>query len=170
MDFAFGEEGEVDGNNDVDKSKRFTQKIQQVHQVVQEQLQKGQANYKERHDKHQVDNQFQASDQVWLHISKDKMKGEGKNIKPIRYGSFNILEKNGNNTFCLEFPPYIQMYSVVNVENLKLYEPPMILDEDESVQVPTVDDFSLEYLDELQEDAILDRRIKTSQQGVVEYL
>jgi hypothetical protein len=64
----------------------------------------------------------------------------------------------------------MQMYSVVNVENLKLYEPPMIMDEDESIQVPTVDDFSPEYLDELQEDVILDRRIKTSQRGDVEYL
>jgi hypothetical protein len=34
----------------------------------------------------------------------------------------------------------------------------------------TVDDFSPEYLDELQEDVILDRRIKTSQWGDVEYL
>jgi hypothetical protein len=64
----------------------------------------------------------------------------------------------------------MQMYSVVNVENLKLYEPPMIMDEDESIQVPTVDDFSPEYLDELQEDVILDRRIRTSQRGDVEYL
>jgi hypothetical protein len=62
------------------------------------------------------------------------------------------------------------MYSVVNVENLKLYEPPMIMDEDEGVQVPTVDDFDPEYLDELQEDVILDRRMRTSQQGDVEYL
>ena len=44
------------------------------------------------------------------------------------------------------------------------------MDEDESIQVPTMDDFSLEYLDGLHEDVILDRRIKTSQQGDVEYL
>jgi hypothetical protein len=43
----------------------------------------------------------------------------------------------------------MQMYSVVNVENLKLYEPPMIMDKYEGVQVLIVDDFSLEYLDEL---------------------
>jgi hypothetical protein len=98
------------------------------------------------------------------------MKGEGKNLRPIRYGPFKILEKIGTNAFRLDLPAYMQMYSVVNVENLKLYEPPMIMDEDESIQVPTVDDFSPEYLDELQEDVILDRRIRTSQRGDVEYL
>ena len=48
------------------------------------------------------------------------------------------------------------------VENLKLYEPPMIMDKDESVQILKVGDFSLEYLNELQENDILDKRLKTS--------
>jgi hypothetical protein len=43
----------------------------------------------------------------------------------------------------------MEMYSFVNVDNLKLYEPPMIIDEDEIIQVPPVDDFSPKYLDEL---------------------
>ena len=43
----------------------------------------------------------------------------------------------------------MKMYFVVNVENLKLYEPPMIMDQEEDVHVPSVDDFALEYLDEL---------------------
>jgi hypothetical protein len=34
------------------------------------------------------------------------------------------------------------MSSVVNVQNLKLYDPSMIMNEDGSVQVPTFDDFS----------------------------
>ena len=98
------------------------------------------------------------------------MKGEGKKLRTIQYGPFNILEKIGTNAFHLDLPTYMQMYSVVNVENLKLYEPPMIIDEDGSIQVLAVDDFSPEYLDELQEDVILDRRIRTSQRGDVEYL
>lgn len=62
------------------------------------------------------------------------------------------------------------MYLVVNVENLKLYEHPMVMDQDESIQVPYVDDFAPEYLNELQEDSILDRKIRTSCRGEVEYL
>ena len=57
------------------------------------------------------------------------------------------------------------MYLIVNVENLKLCEPPIIMDEDESIQVPTVDDFAPKYLDELHGDVILYRRVKTSHQG-----
>ena len=41
------------------------------------------------------------------------------------------------------------MYSVVSFENLKLYEPPMIMDDNEDSQIPTIDGFSLEYFDEL---------------------
>jgi hypothetical protein len=130
--------------------------------LYMKQLEKSQAKYKARHDKHRVDHHFQVGDQVWLYISKECLKGEGKKLKPIRYGPFKILEKIGDNAFWLELPPYMQMYSMVNVENLKLYEPPMIMDQGENVQVPSVDDFSPEYLDELQEDVILDRRVRTS--------
>ena len=62
------------------------------------------------------------------------------------------------------------MYSIVNVENLKLYEPPMIMDDNEDVQIPTIDDFSHDCLDEWQEDVILNKRTKTSHQGNAEYI
>ena len=77
----------------MDKTTKFIEQIQEIHQVVQEQLEKSQAKYKARHDKHRVEHNFQVGDQVWLYISKDKMQGEGKKLKPIRYGSFKVLEK-----------------------------------------------------------------------------
>ena len=43
----------------------------------------------------------------------------------------------------------MQIYSVVNVENLKLYEPPMIMDKRKNVSLPSVDEFTPEYMDEL---------------------
>jgi hypothetical protein len=138
--------------------------------VVQEQLEKSQAKYKARHDKHRVDHSFKVGDEVWLYISKERLKGEGKKLKLIRYGPFKIVDKIGNNAFCLDLPPYMQMYAVVNVENLKLYEPPLIDDQGEYVQIPSIDGFSPEYLTELQEDTILDRRMRTSKRGNVEYL
>ena len=55
----------------------------------------------------------------------------------------------------------MQMYYVVNIQNLQLYEPPMIMDEDANVQVSSIDDFSHEYVDELQEYVILDSRVRT---------
>ena len=108
--------------------------------------------------------------QVWLHISKDRLQGEGRKLKPIRYGPFTILDQVGNNALWLDFPPYMQMYSVVNVENLKLYEPPMIIDQDVQVQVPSVDEFAPEYLNELQEDVILDKKVRSSRRGDMEFL
>ncbi len=59
------------------------------------------------------------------------MQGEGKKLKPISYGSFKILDKIGENDFWLDLPTYVQIYSVVNAENLRLYEPSMIEDPEE---------------------------------------
>ena len=65
----------------------------------------------------------------------------------------------------------MQIYSsVVNVKNLRLFEPPLIDDQGEHVQLPSIDDFSLEYLDELQQDLIFDKRTRTSKRGDVKYL
>jgi hypothetical protein len=109
-------------------------------------------------------------DQVCLHIKKYRLKAEGKNLKPIRYGPFTILEKIGTNAFHLDLPPYMQIYSVMKVENLNLYEPPMIMDQQKSVLVPSVDEFSPEYLDKLKQDIILNKRMRTSCRSDVEYL
>jgi hypothetical protein len=47
------------------------------------------------------------------------------------YGPFEVLEKVGDNSYRLSLPPYMCIYSVVNVENLKLYEPSMLDQETE---------------------------------------
>jgi hypothetical protein len=46
----------------------------------------------------------------------------------------------------------------------------MIMDQDEEVSIPSVDEFSPKYLDELQEDIILDRRTRNSRRGDVDDL
>ena len=91
-------------------------------------MEKSQAQYKAWHDKHRVEHSFQVGDQVWLYISKQRLQGDGKNLKPIRYGPFKILDKIGENAFRLVLPAYMQIYSIINVENLRLYEPSLIED------------------------------------------
>jgi len=59
------------------------------------------------------------------------MQGEGKKLKPIRYGPFRILEKVGENAFRLDLPTYMHIYSDVNVDCLRLFEPSMIEDPEE---------------------------------------
>jgi len=56
------------------------------------------------------------------------MQGEGKKLKPFRYGPFRILEKVGENAFHLELPTYMHIYSVVNADYLRLLEPSMVED------------------------------------------
>ena len=80
------------------------------------------------------------------------------------------MEKIGNNAFRLDLPSYMQIYVVVNVENLRLYETPLIEYQGENVQIPYIEDISPKYLDELQQDTILDRRIRSSKRGHVDYL
>jgi len=83
-------------------------------------------------------------------------------LRLIRYGPFKIVEKIGHNAFRLNFPPYMHIYSVVNVEILKLCEPFMIMDLEENAQIPTVDYFVHECVTALQEDTISDRKVCTS--------
>ena len=110
MDFIFGKCVAIDGHKDIDKANKFIEKIQVIHQTMQDQLEKIQGKYKARHGKHHVDHKFQVGEEVWLNISKERLQGEGKNLRPIRYGPFKILEKIGNNAFKLDFPSYMQIY------------------------------------------------------------
>lgn len=73
LDFTFGKDVSIDGHSDIDKARRFNEQIQLVHQRVQEQLEKSQGKYKIWHDKHQLDHKFQVGDEVWLHISKERL-------------------------------------------------------------------------------------------------
>ncbi|KAJ6907574.1 hypothetical protein NC651_018101 [Populus alba x Populus x berolinensis] len=56
-----------------------------IHHEVEQQLQKAQQKYKERHDRHHIQGNFQEGDLVWLHLGKDRLLGEGKKLRPIRY-------------------------------------------------------------------------------------
>jgi hypothetical protein len=71
LDLMYGRDVDVNEERTEDRARKFIQRIQQIHQAVREQLEKSQAQYKARHDKHRVDHQFQVGDRVWLHISKE---------------------------------------------------------------------------------------------------
>ena len=62
------------------------------------------------------------------------------------------------------------MYSISNVENVRLYEPPLVDDQGSDVQLPSIKYFSPEFLNELKEDTILKRRTCTSKKESVDYL
>ena len=59
---------------------------------------------------------------------------------------------------------------MVNADCLRLFEPSMIEDPEEQSQLPSVDDLLPEYLNELREDTVLDRKVRTTRSGQEEYL
>ena len=81
--------------------------------------------------------------------------------KALWYGPFEILEKVGDNANQLSLPPYMCIYSVVNVENLKLYEPSM-LDQEEEYVLPSMEDLAPDAQAELTIDTVLQKRSKTT--------
>ena len=53
-------------------------------------------------------------------MKKERLQGPGKKIKDLRYGPLEILEKVGDNSDRLILPPYMCIFTVVHMENLKL--------------------------------------------------
>ena len=70
-----------------------------MHQEVEAQLHKSLQHYKYHHDKHQVECNFPKRGASLAPPRKDRLKGEGRKLKVIRYGPFKILKKIGENAF-----------------------------------------------------------------------
>jgi hypothetical protein len=60
------------------------------------------------------------------------------------------------NAYRLSLPPYMHIYSIVNVDNLKLYEPSM-LDQEEEEVLPSIEDIGPDAQANLEEDTIFRR-------------
>nr|ABD63115.1 hypothetical protein 18.t00011 [Asparagus officinalis] len=147
FDIVFSSEATADGKEGSERqhAQRFLEKIAHIHATVEAQLKKSQSKYKER------------------------LKGEGKKLKPIYYGSFRILDQMGDNVFRLDLPHYLGMYSVINAEYLKLFEPPLLDDEgDDKVILPHVEDLWFDREEPLNEDCILERKTIMTRRGTKE--
>lgn len=72
-----------------------------------------------RYEKYSVDHKFQVEDKIWLHISKERFRGPTKKFKTIRYGPFNIVGQVSKKDFKLNWPSYMNIYLVVNMDNVK---------------------------------------------------
>jgi hypothetical protein len=96
-----------------------------------------------------------------LQLNNERLRGPGKKIKALRYEPFEILEKVGDNAYRLSLPPYLCIYSIVNVENLKLYEP-SILDREEEQVLPYIEYLAPDAHAELAEDKVLQKRSRTT--------
>jgi hypothetical protein len=157
LDVVYVKKGGVRENliGDALKEGKIVEKIKQIHLQVQETLNNSYEKYKARHDQHIIEfKTFKVRDKVWSQLNKERQWGLGKNIKALRYIPFGILKKVGDNTYRLSIPPYMRIYSVVNVENLKLYENSM-LDQEEEQVLPCIEDLAPDAHAELEEDTLL---------------
>jgi hypothetical protein len=102
---------------------------------------------------------------VALSLCKERLQGEIKQLKPLRYEPFYITEQVSKNTFRLKLPPYMQINSVVNVENLKLFEPSMLDEEEEHQVLPTIEDLEPHGNEELKEDIVMQHKEQTTRKG-----
>jgi hypothetical protein len=94
-------------------------------------LKKSQEKYEARHDQHKTERSFKVRDKVWLYPNKEILYGPSKNIKALLYVPFEVFEKVGDTVYILILPPYMHIYSLVNGDNFKLYEPSMLDHEEE---------------------------------------
>ena len=81
-----------------------------------------------------------------FHLNKETLQGHIKKIKKIKELQcvpFEVLDDVGDNAYRLSIPPYMFIYLVVDVENMKLYEPSMLDLESEQV-LAYVEDLALE--------------------------
>ena len=78
-------------------------------------------------------------------------------MKPIQYGPFKIIRKISDNAFQFELSAYMEIYSVVNISNLKPFEPSILDDELEEI-LPSVDDLFIDRKMMLAEDIILEKK------------
>jgi hypothetical protein len=122
LDFIFGKDIAVDGQYDIDRAETFIEQIQSIHQMVQEQLEKSQAKYKTRHDKHRVDHSFQVGDEVWLYISKERLKGEGK-IVFWRSKSFPMGRCDPGDQILLKNSKCLESLQIERERRPRRYEP-----------------------------------------------
>ena len=76
-------------------------------------------------------------------------------LMPLRYGPFEIIEQVNENAFRLKLPRYMNIISMVNMENLKLFKPSMVDEEEEHQVLPTVEDLAPHGLEELKENTVM---------------
>jgi hypothetical protein len=147
----------------IDKATRFIEWIQHIRQQVQEILQKSNAKYKKRHDKHRVPHQFQVGDKVWLHLQKEHLTGPHRKLLPLRYGPYTITKVVGSNSFELNTPPFLGLHPVFNVDLLQPYFPPL-LDTYEIIEQLTPTDLNPDCMEQASTDQIVDTQVKGTRQ------
>jgi hypothetical protein len=148
---------------EADKATQFIERIQHIHQQVQDILQKSNDKYKQRHDQHRVLHKFQVGDKVWLHLQKERITGPHRKLHPLCYGSYTITKAVGDNSFEFNIPTFLGLHPVFNVDFLRHYFP-ALLDTSEVAEQLTPIELNPDCIQQESKDQIVDRQIKGTRQ------
>lgn len=99
--------------------------MKEVHQKVKDTLQQNGPKVKARVYQRRRDVQYQVSDMVMVHLSKDRFpKGSHSKLVMRRIGPCKILDKYGPKAYKIELPDDVAILPLFNVSDLKLYRIP----------------------------------------------
>jgi hypothetical protein len=101
-------------------------------------VKKSREKYKAQLDQHKIKKTFKVIDRVWLHPNKEWLWSPHKKIMSMWYAPFEVLEKVDDDAYKLILPPYMKIFLVVNMENMKLCEPSMLDQETNEQVLPTI--------------------------------
>jgi len=149
-------------------AQQYVQRIAHRHSQVTEALKVAHQKAKARRDQHRTPLEFQPGDRVWLKLDKHGFKGQHHKMHPLRYGPYKILERIGDNAYRHKLPPQLGIHDVLNVNNLKPFEPPLL---EEEVQVHHPMDVIQDFQPPLRENTILEQHTQhTRAQNYTSYL
>ena len=83
MSFAATQADSTHVQSEVSKVNNFIERIQHILQQVHDILDRSNAKYKQRHDQHWVQHNFQVGDKVWLHLQKECLAGPHRKLFPL---------------------------------------------------------------------------------------
>jgi hypothetical protein len=148
---------------EVGKSTQFIERIQHIHQQVQDILQKSTDKYKQLHDQHRVPHKFQVGVKVWFHLQKEHLTRPHQKLHPLSYGSYTITKAMGDNAFELNIPPFLGLHPVFNMDLLRPYFPPLLDTSDVAEKLKAIE-LNPDYIQQESRYHIVDTQIKGTQQ------
>jgi len=88
-------------------------------------------------------------------LDKKHFKDQHHKLLPIKYGPYTILQKVGENAYRLDLHPLLGIHNVINVNHLKLFEPPLL---EEAITITHPVDNILDFQLPVAKDILLDTR------------
>ncbi|PKI68069.1 hypothetical protein CRG98_011665 [Punica granatum] len=104
------------------KAANFIHKLQEIHESVQNNLEKATMKYKSTTDRRRRHVEFEIGDFVWPVLKKDRFSaGDYHKLVARKIGPVEVVEKINPNAYWLKLPSHIRTTDMFNVKQLILY-------------------------------------------------